>query len=788
MARNLLKSKNTEDMADEVRYWLDEIAASKKREKDYQKEGRRIREIYAGEKKEVTPFNVLFSNTETMAPALYSSIPRPIVTRRYKDADPIGKAAAEAGERALSFMLDTNIDGYETFNDIMKASVLDGLLPGRGIASVKYDVEIDESSGTPVKKYDLVCTRTRSWDRVLFGYAKKWSETPWIAYEEFIEKDEGVRLFGKDIANKIKFTKQQKGKDDDGTGTRDEMDTGERKTALIYQIWDKSGGKKIRYVSPHYKDGYLLVKDDTLKLTGFYDTPKPLQFVDKTDDTVPTSLYSLYENQAKELNEVTVRINRLISAMKVRGFYDSALGIDIENLEDVEENSMHPTSKGGSLAAAGGLDKAIWLMPIDKMQAVLRELYISRDQTKQTIYEIIGIADILRGASKAQETLGAQQIKTQWGTLRLKPKQYEVQRYARDLLRMMLEVAAHQFDEQTWAKMTGLPFLTQEQVQQAQMKMQQMQQQWQQAVQMQDPSAQQLQQQFQQAQMQAQQQITWAQVTGVLQNDLQRAYKIDIETNSTLEPEAAEDQKQIADLMAAIGQFLQGIGPLVQEGVMPFEIAKAMLVAISRRFRFGDIVEDQLDQMQPPKPKPEEDNGAEMAKQQLAAQQQEMASQQKQMALQAENLQLKTQLQDLQGKQQLADQGTQLDKRSTDLDVRELSLNSEKELFRLEQQRAQETLNNKAQGETQKLEHKRQLTGLESKQAKTEQGVAKAVDSKTGQAVGQLKDGLKQVADTVAEHTEQIKQIAKLASAPRRRKAIRDAKGVLVGAEDEVIQ
>jgi hypothetical protein len=38
--------------------------------------------------------------------------------------------------------------------------------------------------------------------------------------------------------------------------------------------------------------------------------------------------------------------------------------------------------------------------------------------------------------------------------------QKEVQRYARDLLRMMLEIAAHKFSEETWAKMTGLPFLT----------------------------------------------------------------------------------------------------------------------------------------------------------------------------------------------------------------------------------------------------------------------------------------------------------------------------------------
>lgn len=769
MAKDILKRKPKNDVADEVSYWLLEIEAAKKREKDYRENGQRIREIYAGEKKETTPFNVLFSNTETMAPALYSAIPRPNVSRRYKDADPVGKAAAEASERALEFMLDTNIEGYETFNDTMKACVLDGLLPGRGVTSIKYDAQIEGTDEAPVKKSDIVCTRSRSWNRVLFGYSTKWSETPWIAYEDHIEKDEAIRLFGKEIAALIKFTKAEAVKDKDGEN-KTGVDTGERKTALIYQIWDKSGGKKIRYVSPHYKDGYCAVKDDPLKLTGFYDTPRPLQFIEKTDDTVPTSLYSLYENQATELNVITVRINRLIKAIQVRGFYDSALGLEISNLEDVEENTLSPTDKGGSLAAQGGLDKSIWMMPIDKMQSTLTTLYASREQIKQTIYEVIGIADILRGASKANETLGAQQIKTQWGTLRLKPKQAEVARYARDLLRMMLEIAAHQFDETTWARMTGLPFLTEQQFQQQQMQVQMIAKQG-------NPEA------ALQAQQQLQQQITWKQVITVLQDDLQRAYKIDIETNSTLEPEAAEDQKQITELMTAIGQFLAGIGPLVQEGVMPFEIAKGMLTAISRRFRFGDIVEEQLDKMQPPKPKPEEDKSGEQAKQM-----------QKEMQLSAENQQLKTKIAAMEQGQQLAqqnqqmvEQSQQLDKRSTDLDVRELSLQSDKELFRLEQQRATESLANKTQGENTKLDYKKNLTGLESKVAKSEQTVAKTVDSKTAQAVTGLQDGLQKVVDTVAEHGEQIKQIAKIASAPRKRKAIRDGKGTLIGSE-EVLQ
>jgi hypothetical protein len=61
--------------------------------------------------------------------------------------------------------------------------------------------------------------------------------------------------------------------------------------------------------------------------------------------------------------------------------------------------------------ANGGLEKAIWWMPIEQLAAVLQQLYLARDQAKATIYEITGISDILRGATNPNETLGAQQLK-----------------------------------------------------------------------------------------------------------------------------------------------------------------------------------------------------------------------------------------------------------------------------------------------------------------------------------------------------------------------------------------
>jgi hypothetical protein len=324
----------------EVRHWLGEIASAKKREKDYRKDGKEVIDIYSGKQPDKIPFNILFSNVETLLPALFSQTPRPVVQRRFKDEDPLGKAAAMAAQRMLEFLCDTNVEGYETFDQAMRYATLDGLLPGRGVTSVKYDTEIidpeEGSENPPVMKWEQVCPDSRGWDKVYFGYAKKWSKVPWMAYEEFLDKEECERLFGSDVTSKIVFTK---GEDEDeeekgtGTGGRDDADAqGSRKTALVYQIWDRAGGKRILYISPAYNDGYLKQEDDPLNLTGFFNCPRPLQFIEKSNDLLPVAMYKLYENQAKELNRITVRLGKVVEALKVRGIYDGNLGSQLGDL------------------------------------------------------------------------------------------------------------------------------------------------------------------------------------------------------------------------------------------------------------------------------------------------------------------------------------------------------------------------------------------------------------------------------------------------------------------------
>lgn len=581
----------TNPEAEEIKTWFLEIADAKKRDKKFHDEGERINKIYACDDKDKVPFNILYSNTDTLIPALYSSVPRPVVNRRFKDEDPIGKAASDAGKRMLEFLLDTNVDGYETFHEGMQSAVIDALLPGRGVTSVKYDAEISEyetgdqaeaqEAGEMLmeKRSELVCIDSQPYNQVLFGFAKKWSKVPWIAFEQSIDKFEAKRLFGAEMAEKIKFLPDNVGPEEIDKH-KEEENQGERKTATIYQIWDKDGGKKVRYVSRHYKDGYLKVDDDPLELTGFFPIPKPLQFLAKSNDLEVTAPYLIYENQAHELSELTRRIKKITKAIKAKGVYDSELGDDIKNLMDGDDNALIPADKSAALAAERGFDNAIWFMPIEQLIKVLMQLYQAREQCKQVIYEVTGISDIIRGSSVASETATAQNIKSQWGTMRLKRSQAEVQRYARDLLRLMLEVAASKFSESTWAQMTGLPFLTQEQM----------------AMQPQAPA-----------------QPTWAQVLGLLKSDMQRAYKIDIETNSTVIPEATEDKQNMTEALTAIGQFIGQAMPQVQAGVLPFEAAKAILMKIARQFEFGGDIEEELNAMQQPQPPaPPQDNTLEV--------------------------------------------------------------------------------------------------------------------------------------------------------------------------------
>ena len=613
------------------RRWLLELKLADKRESDWRKTSRSIIDRYRGNNRKKNSFNILWSNTETLMPAIYNSLPKPDVRRRFKDADPVGKAVSDILSRCLEFSIDN-----EQFDTSIKFDLLDMLLGGRGISRVRYVPSLKQVGGTDNEEKEIESPETEAleseqseeleWEQVVIehvqyddfriGPGKTWEEVQWVAFHHRMTRDDLVEKFGE----KGRIMHLEDAQDEDVQ--KEDEDTADAfKTASVWEIWDKED-KRVLFISSAAVEP-LQVIDDPLNLSSFFPIPRPIYAICDNSSMIPVPLFTQYQEQADELDRISTRLNRIIDALKVRGIYDSTM-TEVSELLKGQDNDLIPAENAAAWLERGGIEKAIWMMPIDKAAQVVVILTNQREACKNVIYEINGLGDILRGATNSNETLGAQQIKAQWGTMRISTLQRELQRYIRDAMRIMAEIISEKFQLETLQKMTGLPYATNAQVQQAMEQYQQQMMQYQQ--QMQQMQAQQA-QQPQQGQPQGQQQApqpprqpqhppyTWESLQALLKDDCQRTYKIDVETDSTTASTVAEDMKGLTDLLGGITQFLQGVAPAVQGGFMPMEAAKEIMMAIVRRSKMGNAVEDALDKIQQPPPQADPNAAAQQAEQ-----------------------------------------------------------------------------------------------------------------------------------------------------------------------------
>jgi hypothetical protein len=447
---------------DIVKRWILELDLAEKAQKDWLKTCDRVIERYRGAKQKKNSFNILWSNTETMRQAVYNSLPKPDVRRRFRDEDPVGKVVSQVIERCADYSMDV----YD-FDQVLKLDLMDALLVGRGFSRVKYvpdleDVEVDNSQDNPEKeveqelqqriKYEAVeCEHVQYCD-FRHGPGKTWEEVRWIAMAHDFSRNGGLEKFG-DIFLKVQLDDVA----DESVNRADKAnpEIGNLfKTARVWEIWDKDN-KEVLFITKGYTGAPLLLTPDPLELDGFYPGPRPLFAIEDASSLIPIILFEQYKQQAEELDRVSSRINNLTDALKLRGVYNSVLS-EIQQLQEAGDNQLLPVANVEYLIESGGLDKHIWYMPIEEAAKVIQILMAQREACKVVIYEITGIADIMRGATKERETLGAQQIKSQWGTQRLKKLQAEFQRYVRDIVRLKCQVIANKFQPETIISMTGL--------------------------------------------------------------------------------------------------------------------------------------------------------------------------------------------------------------------------------------------------------------------------------------------------------------------------------------------
>src|SRR6267142_2081105 len=74
-------------------------------------------------------------------------------------------------------------------------------------------------------------------------------------------------------------------------------------------------------------------------------------------------------------------------------------------------------------------DSPIPWLPVEQVAEIVKACIELRKQLVEDVYQIIGISDIMRGASDPQETEGAQQLKAQYGGTRVRDRQNEIARF-----------------------------------------------------------------------------------------------------------------------------------------------------------------------------------------------------------------------------------------------------------------------------------------------------------------------------------------------------------------------
>ena len=586
----------------EAKRWKNELKQAKREDETWCKRGKKIVKRYRDDRTQSFTskrYNVLWSNIQTMLPALYGRTPRAQVERRWKDKDPVARTAATILERALQYEIDNNSD----FDHSIKLAVMDRLLPGRGVNWVRFESKsvetinegmekeetTEESSdvdgygeqspemygGQPEKNIETTPVDYVYWEDFRCTPARTWEEVTWCARRVYMSKEEVVKRFGEEFKD-INLTHIPQGLDDMLKSGFNKSDAEAMKKAEIWEIWDKSS--ECVYWVAEGEDKLLDHKYNPYGLDNFWPLPRPLFATQTTDTLVPVPDYVLYQDQADEIDKLTNRIALLIEALKVVGVYDASQAGIQRMLTEGFDNQLIPVDSWAAFSEKGGVKGTIDFLPLDQTVMALQQCYQAREQAKQVVYDVTGLSDIIRGSSVASETATAQQIKGQYASMRLKRMQMDVAVFASELLRIKAQLMCDLYSPENLIQMSGIMGTDDAQFAE-------------QAIQL-------------------------------MKSEPARNFRIEVASDSLVEMDEAAEKQSRTEFMTAFGMTMRDALPMVQQAPEMAPLIGEVLQFVVRTFKGGRSLEAALETTIEKMNAPKEPQGPSPEQQQAEAMQQ----------------------------------------------------------------------------------------------------------------------------------------------------------------------
>jgi len=595
---------------------------------------------------------VFWANIEVIKPTIYARPPIPVVTGRFKDRKPLVRKTSEVMERCLMASFDT-----EVFHDTLIEIRDDLALFGRGAAPwLRYKTEADEAElegeGGSDAYQEYICYDHLDRKDFLHEPARKWKEVGWVARRSWLTGKQGSSRF-KDAWVGIDYKKTDNDTDDEYTV---------ESKAEVWEIWDKTLGVVV-WLHPG-KVQVLEMDRPHLNLEGFFPCSKPAYSTCQPNTLIPVPDFMFYKDQVEEINDLTGRISALTESLRLKGFYaageqDVADAIETA-MRDLSDNALLvPVPSTAALGPGGVKDAIIWL-PVQDIVQVITALVQERRNLIDDVYQITGISDIMRGDTQASETATAQNIKAQYGSVRIKGRQGEMVRIADHSMRLSAEIMAENFKPETLLSMSQVDDIptAQDVQQQAQQALKQASQQIQSQLAQQAqqppqqgqpaPDPQQLKakademlgQARQQAEQTIQNTVTVEAMMHMLRDQRVRPFVFQVASDSTIQPDEDREKQRRNEYAGAVGTLLTQAAPLVQTFPKSAPMVGEMLQFVTSAYRAGRQMESSIDEFvdqmtemakQPQGPDPEQQRAEMEAKVEAGRIQAEQAATEKQM-------------------------------------------------------------------------------------------------------------------------------------------------------------
>jgi len=544
---------------------------------------------YGGSSWKDAQMDLFWSSSEVLKPAVYARPPVPAIAPIFKDGGRLKSTTAELLERAaVSTFKKTGID------DVMQSVRDDLLFSGRGVMWLRY--ESDDGK--------RVCVEHLDRDDFLHDVARKWSAVGWVAGGFWMSREEIKERFKgltEDQMDTIKFLERR------DVDNRDEKAMTAK--ARVWEVWHKANNRV--YWVTEGLDVYLDDGEPHLKLDEFFPCPRPAYGTLQRRSLIPVPDFERYSGMFAKINTLTARIYLLLDQVKMKGLIPAGGDIAdaIHQVMRSDDDSIVIGVPGAAMMEGAAVVQ--WL-PLDQIAAAITGLIEARRQLIEDFYQLSGISDIMRGATQAEETLGAQQLKAQFGSVRVRQKIDEMQRIAAEAVKIASEILAEKFDGDTLLAMSQMELPTRKDIEKrlkeiesaAEKEMKALADKAMEGGQDMDPA--QAQQMLQQAQQEivsryapmfeeAENLVPIDDVVDLLRDDRARSFAFEIETDSTIMVDEIAEKQARNEFMGAFNSATQGLMGLAGMGEPGAKLAGELMKFVLAPYRVGRQMDTAID-------------------------------------------------------------------------------------------------------------------------------------------------------------------------------------------------